>query len=285
MVEILTYGSVTSAIYALLAVGFTLIFGVARVVNLAHGAFYAFAAYFAYVCVTDFKLPIYVAFVASIIATMIFGMLVEVLIIRPMRHSHLLLIMITLAISLLVEQSLVATFTREARNIPPLVNGSVNIFGVSTTAQRVLTVVVSVVLIGMLFLFIQKTKIGLAILAISQDAEAAEYVGVPSSMVFLTVMALSSGLAACASLLGSPFLSVEPGMGLVPMVKAFTIVIVGGLGSIPGSIIAAIIIGFLETFISFEFSSAWADAAAVAAVFLTLIVRPAGLFGKRELFQ
>jgi branched-chain amino acid transport system permease protein len=285
MAEILIYGSVTSAVYALLAVGFTLIFGVARIVNLAHGAFYAFAAYFAYICVDRLGLPIYAAFAASIVATMAFGMLLEVLIIRPMRDSHLLLIMITLAISLLVEQSLVATFSREARNIPPLVTGTVEIFGVSTTAQRVLTVIASVVLISMLFLFIQKTKIGLAILAISQDAEAAEYVGVPSSRVFLTVMALSSGLAASAALLASPFLSVEPGMGLVPMVKAFTIVIVGGLGSITGSIVAAIIIGFLETFISFEFSAAWADAAAVAAVFVTLIARPAGLFGKRELFQ
>lgn len=285
MAEILVYGSVTSAIYALLAVGFTLIFGVARVVNLGHGAFYAFAAYVAYVCVGELGMSIYPAFAIAIVATICFGMLLEVLVIRPMRDSHLLLIMITLAVSLLIEQSLVAMFTREARNIPPLVNGTVEIFGVSTTAQRVLTVVVSASLIGLLFLFIQKTKMGLAILAISQDAEAAEYVGVPSSRVFLTVMAVSSGLAASAALLASPFLSVEPGMGLVPMVKAFTIVIVGGLGSIPGSIVAAIVIGFLETFISFKVSSAWADAVAVAAVFVTLIVRPAGLFGKRELFQ
>ena len=285
MAEILIYGSVTSAIYALLAVGFTLIFGVARVVNMGHGAFYVFAAYAAYICTSTLGLSIYIAFPISLAATIIFGILLEILIMRPMRDSHLLLIMITLAVSLLVEQSLVAIFSREARNIPPLVDGTVEILGVSVTAQRVLTVVVSAVLIGLLVLFIQKTKIGLAILAISQDAEAAEYVGVPSNRVFLTVMALSSGLAACAALLSSPFLSVEPGMGLVPMVKAFTIVIVGGLGSIPGSIVAAIVIGFLETFISFKISSAWADAVAVAAVFLTLIVRPAGLFGKRELFQ
>lgn len=282
--EILVYGAVSSAIYALLAVGFTLIFGVARVINLAHGAFYALAAYTTYICINWMGLNVYVAMVIAILITIVFGIAVERFLIRPMRHSHLAVLLITLTVSALVEELLAGVFSRESRSIPPLIDGSIDIAGVVVTSERALTFVCAVALIGGLILFIERTKLGAAILAISQDPEAAEYVGIPSNRIFSIVMGISAGLAAVAAVLASPFQSVEPAMGLSPMVKAFTIVIVGGLGSIPGSVVAAIALAFLETVVSFEVSSSWAELVSVAAVLIVLVVRPSGILGKRELF-
>lgn len=282
--EILIYGAVTSAVYALLAVGFTLIFGVARVINLAHGAFYALAGYTTYICVSLIGLNIYASMALAIVSTMVFGVVLERFLIRPMRHSHLAVLLVTLAISAVVEQVLAGAFSREARSIPSLVEGSINLGGVIVTSQRAVTFVCAVAIIGTLVLFIERTKLGAAILAIAQDPEAAEYVGIPSNRIFSVVMAISAGLAAVAAVLAGPFQSVEPGMGLSPMVKAFTIVIVGGLGSIPGSVVAAIAIAYVETIVSFKVSSSWAELMAVAAVFIVLIVRPSGILGKRELF-
>ncbi|SHK11402.1 branched-chain amino acid transport system permease protein [Roseomonas rosea] len=282
--EVIVLGAVTSSVYALLAVGFTLIFGVARIINLAHGAFYAVAGYAAYILINLGGWPVLPAMLAAVLITALFGVAVDRVFVRPLRHSHMAVLMITLAISMAVEQGLTVAFLGEARSLPPLIDGKVSVLGVDVAAQRLLTLLVSVVLIGALWLFIQRSRLGAAILAISQDPEAAEYVGIPAERIFALVMGLSAALAASASVLASPFLSVQPSMGLLPMVKAFCIVIIGGLGSIPGSILAACLLGFTETFVAFHISSTWSEVISVAAVFAMLALRPAGLLGKREAF-
>ena len=172
--EILIYGAVTSAIYAMLAVGFTLIFGVARVLNLAHGSFYALGAYGAYVLTSIAGLPLWLAAILSVTGVAVFGVLVEKILIRPLRYSQLGVLMITLAIALVVEQTLFLTFGSEYRNVPAFVDTKINIGGVDVAGQRLLTLVVAGVSIAVLYLFIQRTRLGSAILAISQDADAAK---------------------------------------------------------------------------------------------------------------
>lgn len=282
--EILIYGAVTSAIYAMLAVGFTLIFGVARVLNLAHGSFYALGAYGAYVLTTIVGLPLWLAALLSIAGVALFGVVVEKVLIRPLRHSQLGVLMITLAISLVVEQSLFLTFGSEYRNVPAFVDAKFDIGGVDVAGQRLLTLAVAAVAIGGLYLFIQRTRLGSAILAISQDAQAAKYMGIPSDRIFSLVMAISAALAALAGILAGPFLSVQPSMHLLPIVKAFAIVVVGGLGSIPGSILAAFMLGYAETIVAYEISTSWTEIVSVLATLLTLVLRPAGIFGKRAAF-
>jgi branched-chain amino acid transport system permease protein len=284
VLEILIFGAVTSAIYAMLAVGFTLIFGVARILNLAHGSFYALGAYGAYVLTTLFKVPLIVAAPLVVIGVALFGMVVERVLIRPMRKSQLAVLMISLAISLVVEQALFLTFGSEYRNVPSFIEQKYVIGGVDVAGQRLLTLLVSVVSIGGLYLFIQKTRLGSAILAISQDPEAAQYMGIPSDRIFGVVMAMSAGLAALAGIMAGPFLSVQPSMHLLPIVKAFAIVVVGGLGSIPGSIVAALMLGYAETLVAYGISTSWTEIVSVAATLLMLVLRPAGFFGKRAAF-
>jgi branched-chain amino acid transport system permease protein len=273
--EILIYGAVTSAIYAMLAVGFTLIFGVARVLNLAHGSFYALGAYGTYVGTGILGLPLWQAAVLAIAFVALFGVIVEKVLIRPLRYSQLGVLMITLAVSLVVEQALFLIFGSEYRNVPAFIDTKLSIGGVDVAGQRLLTLLVAVVSIGALYLFIQRTRLGSAILAISQDAEAAKYMGIPSDRIFSLVL---------AGVLAGPFLSVQPSMHLLPIVKAFAIVIVGGLGSIPGSILAALMLGYAETLVAYLVSTSWTEIVSVLATLLMLVFRPAGFFGKRAAF-
>ena len=284
MLEILIVGAVSSAIYAMLAVGFTLIFGVARILNLAHGTFYALGAYGAYFFTAHMKLPLLPAALCAIAVVAVFGVLVERVLVRPMRGSQLAMLMITLAVALVVEQGLFLTFGSEYRNVPAFVDAKFTIGGVDIAGSRLLALGVGVVLIGALWLFIQRTRLGAAILAISQDPIAAQYMGIPSDRIFAVVMAISAALAATAGVLAGPFLTVQPTMWLLPIVKAFAIVVVGGLGSIPGSILAALMLGYAETIVAYMISTSWTEIVSVLATLLTLMFRPAVIFGRRAAF-
>jgi branched-chain amino acid transport system permease protein len=284
MLQILIYGAVSSAIYAMLAVGFTLIFGVARILNLAHGAFYALGAYSAYVFTSILNLPLIVAAPLAVLVVALFGVVMERYLVRPLRSSQLAVLMITLAVSLAVEQALFIIFGSEYRNVPSFVAEKLTIGGVDISGQRLLALVAGVMVLLLLWLFIQRTRLGAAILAVSQDPEAAQYMGIPTNRIFSIVMAISAGTAALAGVLVSPFLTVQPTMGLLPMVKAFAIVIVGGLGSIPGSIIASLILGYSETIVAYLISTSWTELVSLVAVVVTLMIRPSGILGRRAAF-
>ncbi len=284
MLEILIVGAVSSAIYAMLAVGFTLIFGVARVLNLAHGSFYALGAYGAYFFTAHMKWPLLPAALAAIALVALFGVFVERVLVRPMRTSQLAVLMITLAVALVVEQAMFLTFGSEYRNVPAFVDAKFNIGGVDVAGARLLALGVGAVVIAALWLFIQHTRLGSAILAISQDPQAAQYMGIPSDRIFSLVMALSAALAALAGVMAGPFLTVQPTMWLLPIVKAFAIVVVGGLGSIPGSILAALLLGYAETIVGYTISTSWTEIVSVLATLLMLVFRPAGIFGRRAAF-
>jgi branched-chain amino acid transport system permease protein len=284
MLELLLYGGVTSAIYALLAVGFTLIFGVARIFNLGHGSFYALGAYFTYAAHAHLELPLLIAAALAVVLVAGVGVAMAKAFAGPLQRSVLAALMITLGFALLVEQILLLIFGSQVRNVPNIVAGTIQIGAANISAQRMLTLAVGVALIAGLWLFINTTRLGAAILAIAQDREAAQYQGINTGRIFTIVMALSAGLAAIAGVLASSFLTVQPDMGILPMVKAVSIVIVGGLGSIPGSILAALLLGFGETIVAFLFSTRFTELVSLAAVLLTLSLRPAGLLGKRAAF-
>lgn len=284
MVEILVYGAVISAIYAMLAIGFTLIFGVARILNLAHGSFYALGAYIVYALTVNGHMPLLVSAAVAIAFVALFGVVVERVLVRPLRRSMLAVLMITLAVSLMVEQVLLLIFGSEARNVPSMVSATLHLGGADISGQRIVALCGAVVALAGLWTFMQRTRLGTAILAVSQDAEAAQYMGIPSDRIYSIVMGVSAGIAAAAGVLVAPFQTVIPGMGLLPLVKAFAIVVVGGLGSIPGSIVGSLLLGYTETIIAFQISIEWSQIVSVAAVLITLIVRPAGFFGKRAAF-
>lgn len=282
MIEVLIYGGVTSAVYAMLAVGFTLVFGVARVLNLAHGAFYGLGAYAVYAMTSVGHWPLLPASIAAIILVGLFGYYMDIFLVKPIRKSALGVMIVTLAVSLLFEQSVHLIFGSEARNVPAFIERTFPLGGIGVSGQRMLTLVAGVVLVGGLWIYMQYSKHGSAILAISLDSMGARYMGIPADKVYATVMGVSAAMAAAAGILTAPFLSVQPNMYHLPLVKAFSIVIVGGMGSIPGSIVAAILLGYSETIVAYAISSAWTELVSLTAVLLTLIFRPTGLFGKKS---
>jgi len=282
--QIVIYGAVISSIYALLAVGFTLIFGVARILNLAHGSFYALGAYGVYTLTANAHLPLWLAAFIAVVAVGCWGALIERILVRPLRRSMLAVLLITLAVALMTEQALLLVFGSEARNVPSLIDVTYRVFGVDVSGQRLIALAGGIVGLTGLWMFLQFTRLGAAILAISQDIEAAQYMGIPADRMYSIVMGLSAALAALAGVLVAPFQSVVPSMGLLPLVKAFAIVVVGGLGSIGGSILGALLLGFSETIIAFKISIEWSQIVSVAAVLVTLVIRPAGFFGKRAAF-
>jgi len=196
----------------------------------------------------------------------------------------LAVLLITLAVALMIEQILLLIFGSEARNVPSLVDTTHHLVGVDISGQRLLALASSIIVLAGLWFFLQFTRLGSAILAVSQDAEAAQYMGIPSDRMYSIVMGVSAGMAAVAGVLVAPFQTVIPGMGLLPLVKAFAIVVVGGLGSIAGSIVGALLLGYSETIIAFKVSIEWSQIVSVAAVLVTLVLRPAGFFGKRAAF-
>ncbi|UJB66292.1 branched-chain amino acid ABC transporter permease [Acidovorax sp. YS12] len=284
MTDILVHGAVTSAIYAMLAVGFTLVFGVARILNLAHGAFYMLGAYFTYLFATLLGLPLALAALAAIAATAGLGWAVERWLIRPQRDSSMAVMMVTMAFLLVAEQVLLVTFGSEVVNVPAFADAKFSLGGADIGGQQLLTLATAVAALAVLWLLIQRTRAGAAILALSQDPLAAQYMGIPTDRVYGRVVALSAALAALAGVMAGPFLSTSPHMAMPALTKAFAIVIVGGLGSLPGSILAAILLGYAETAVAYLVSSSWTEVVSLAAVLLTLLLRPAGLRGKRAAF-
>lgn len=284
MMEILVHGAVTSAIYAVLAIGFTLVFGVARILNLAHGAFYMLGAYLTYLFAVVVQLPLFVAAVLAIGMTAGVGWAVERWLIRPQRDSTMAVMMVTLAFLLLAEQGILVTFGSEVINVPAFVETKFTIVGADIGGQQLLTLVVAVATLAALWLLIQRTRAGAAILALSQDPLAAQYMGIPIDRVYGRVVALSAAFAALAGVMAGPFLSASPHMAMPALTKAFAIVIVGGLGSLPGSIMAAVLLGYAETTVAYMVSSSWTEVVSLTAVLLTLVLRPAGLRGKRVAF-
>jgi branched-chain amino acid transport system permease protein len=284
MLDVLVYGAVSSVIYALLALGFSLVFGVARVLNLCHGSFFAIAAYTVYVATTVIGLPLWLGCLCGIVVAVAFAWVLEVVLVRPLRTNSLAVLMITLAVALLVEQVFLLVFGSQSVNVPAFFDGAATVFGVNISGQRLLMVGIGAVAIAAVWSFIHFTRFGAAILAVSQDPVAAQYVGIPADRMFAVVFAIAGGLAGLAAVLAAPFLSVAPDMYLLPMIKAFAIVIVGGMGSLGGSILAAFLLGYTETAVAFFYSSSLSELVSLVAVFLVLAFRPAGLLGKRVAF-
>lgn len=282
--EILVYGAVTSAIYALLAVGFTLVFGVARILNLAHGAFYMLGAYLTYLFATVVGLPLLAAAMLAIGCTAALGWATERWLIRPHRQVQMAVLMVTFAFLLVVEQVLLVTFGSEVINVPAFVHAKATLAGVDIGGQQLLTFAVALATLALLWLLIQRTRAGSAILALSQDPLAAQYVGIPVNHAYGAVVALAAALAALAGVMAAPFLSASPAMAMPALIKAFAVVIVGGLGSLSGSIMAAVLLGYAETAVAYWISSSWTEVVSLAAVLLTLLLRPAGLRGRRAAF-
>ncbi len=281
LTNILITTLVNAAAYAMLAVGFSLIFGVGRIINLAHTAYYMLAGFaiFALTGMAGFSAA--PAILLSIAAITIIAVLCYKTLIDPMREHETTVLIITIALALVFQELMFKFFGGQFRSVPSLAKGFFVILGVQVTRQHALTCAVLAVILGAVWLLLQKTRLGLAIRATAQDKEVANLMGMDVSSIATATAAISAALAATAGALVAPLNILEPHMWLHPLTIILAIVVLGGLGSIKGSILGAIIIALSESLVIFLVpqGSFLKGAFSLLIMIIVLLIRPEGLFG------
>ena len=277
------------SIYALIALGYTMVYGVAKLINFAHGDIIMVGAYtiFFVVQTSLFRsgLPFYLSIIPAIIACTLLGVVIERIAYKPLRNSSSISILITaIGVSLFLENLFVKVFTANARPVPSLFNqASLNIFGIRLSFQTIFTIVLTIILTIILQIFISKTKYGKMMLAVSEDYKASSLVGINVDNTMTMTFAIGSALAGVASLLYvSSYPQITPFIGSMLGIKAFTAAVVGGIGSIPGAVMGGFILGMIEVMTRAYLSSSYADAIVFLVLILVLIVKPTGILGNME---
>jgi branched-chain amino acid transport system permease protein len=278
--EVIIFGTVQGALLALLALGFSLVYGVGGVLNLAHGAFYLMTAYIIFWTIPFFGFTI--SAVIGLIAIMGIAAFTSLALIKPLQDTHIGVVLVTFALAFFFEQFVKFFGDPKTHYIVPFVPGRVDFLGITFQAQLVALVIGSLVLVTVVSLFINKTKIGKSIRAVSQDAEAASLVGINTDLVLMTSVVLSALLVGFAAILYAPGNFIAPRIGWGYLLLAFSVTIFGGMGSIPGSIIGAFIMGYATTFTDYFISPSFSELIPIVVILLMLLVRPQGLLGKEE---
>ncbi len=271
------------SIYALIALGYTMVYGIIKLINFAHGDIYMVGAYVAFFATTTFKLSFFPALIVSMVVAAIVGMTIERLAYRPLRKAPRIAILITaIGVSLLLEYGGMLLVTPQPRTFPALFQSQVYTFGnIVVNSQQVIILAISVILMVILTFVVQRTKIGKAMRAVSFDTDAARLMGIDVDRVISMTFAIGSALAAAAGMLvGVYYNSIDPLMGIMPGLKAFVAAVLGGIGVIPGAMLGGIIMGVIEAMVSGFISSTFRDAAAFAILIIILLFKPSGLLGK-----
>jgi len=278
---ILINGLVLGGTYALLAVGFALIFGVARIINLAHTSFYMMGAYFLYYFGQRIDLPLGVSILLAILVTTTLGLLTYQLFIARVREHHVTVLLITVALALAAQEAMIDRFGGQYFGIQSFISGYWDISGVKVTYQQILIMGTVAVVLLLIWILLWRTRLGIGIRASAQDAEVANLMGINVPRTLLITMGLATTLAAIAGVLVAPTLVVEPRMWTHPMVMVMAIVVLGGLGSVKGSLIAAFIMAFVETSVVYLHpeGSFLKGSVALGVMVVILLIRPEGLFG------
>lgn len=270
--------------YALLGVGLTLVFGIMKVVNFTHGELYTFGAYMVYLLVVPLGLDFFVAIAFSIIMGIMLGALLEFLLLRPIRGADIdTTMLVMIGAWIILQNAEQFTWSGIAKSIPtpfsadPLVLGTV-----SVSWNRVFVFLTAIAMIVAVNAVIQRTKLGQAMRATFQDRDTAMLMGVNINLIYMATFAIGSGLAATAGALLGPVFVVTPTMGNLAALKAFAIVIMGGLGNFWGAAIGGFILAFVEEFGAGYISSGYRDAMGFLLIILVLMYRPTGLFSQKE---
>jgi branched-chain amino acid transport system permease protein len=272
---------VTGGVYALLAIGFSLIFGNARIINMAHTAFFMVAAYGMWYFIRQLGLGIVASIVITVPAVTILGLLSYWFLINRIREHHAAVLLMTVALALVFQEIFLGIFASQYRSIPYLISGYSEILGVRVLNQHLLSLGIVVAVIVVVWLVLTRTKLGIAIRATAQDAEIANLTGISVPRTLLITMGIATALAAVAAVVVAPLWAVYPYMWNEPLVIVLVVVVLGGLGSTKGSIIGAFIVALVEvTVATLMPSGAYLKMMfAMLVMIIVLVVRPGGLFG------
>ena len=277
-------GLILGGAYALISVGMTMIFGIMNISNFAHGTIYMLGGYCVYFFSMAFGVPFFLAVALSILAVGLAGIAMERIVFKPVYGGPVLNdLLISLGLAVFLENGALLLWGSTSLSVKtPYTDVIIRIFSASVTLQRIIVLMASIVLIGALYGFLNSTRFGKAIVATSQNPRGAALVGVDLSRVYMATMAISSGLAGAAGALLAPIFYVFPTMGSTPLLKAFVIVVLGGMGNVQGAVVGGFLVGIAESLGGAYISSAYKNVFAFIILIGVLLIRPQGLFGRSE---
>jgi branched-chain amino acid transport system permease protein len=279
--DILVTGLVNGSAYALLAIGFSLVFGVARIVNIAHTAFYMLAAYALYALLLMGGVGPLLSGILAVASVTLLSLICYRLVIEPVRQHESAVLIATIALALIFQELMLRIFGGSYLGIPSVVEGGVVFLGIGIPWQRLIILVVAAAMLAGTWILLHRTRVGLAIRATANDLEVANLMGMDVKRVAMLTVAISVALAAIAGVSVAPVFVVDPFMWLSPLVTVLSIVVLGGLGSIQGSVIGALVIGYVEAITVFALPQGafLKGAMSLSIMVIVLLVRPEGLFG------
>ena len=284
LIQTLISGLRLGSIYALMALGYTMVYGIAKMLNFAHGDIIMVGAYAVISTVSLAQLPGVVGVAVSVVVCVFLGVTIEFLAYRPLRKAPSLAVLITaIGVSYLLQSLALLVFKSEPKAFPTIIEiPSLTFGGVVVDGMTLLTLAVTAVIMISLSLFINKTKLGKAMRAVSEDKDAAELMGISVNRTITMTFAIGSALAAVASVFyGATYTYIKPTTGSIPGIKAFTAAVFGGIGSIPGAMLGGIMLGIIEQLSQRYISTLWTNAIVFGVLVLVLVVKPTGLLGKK----
>jgi branched-chain amino acid transport system permease protein len=273
-------GMTSALVYILMALGFTVIFGIMRVVNFAHGELYMVASFLVLVMAGSLGWNYYLVVVLAAVAVGLFGALLERVLFRPFVGRELNGMIMAIAVSITLQAAAFIVFGTDEHSVPRPITGVIQFGDVIVPRDRLAVAAIALVILGVFYLFMRYTKAGLAMRAVVQDEEIASIHGVRPKRIHPLAFGLGAMLAGFAGALMAPIYTVYPYVGGQPMLKAFIVVILGGLGSIPGAVLGGIVLGLTESVFATLINTTVATMVSFAIVVLILLVKPTGLLGR-----
>jgi len=288
--EILNFlfnGTLNGAVFSLIALGYSLVYGVGHIMNLAHGAYFMMTGYFLLWFLKFMPgIPLLNVLLVLTFITIIGG-LTYILLIKPLQDTNVGVVLVTFGLAFLLEQIalIISGTTSYAINDYMMVSGTTEVVGYSMINQFIFLIFISIFIVSAFALFINKSKLGKSIRAVSQDREAATLMGINANRILLITVMISAFLASIAAVLYLPAAALNgPSMGWTFLTNSFAVVILGGMGSLVGSVVGAYIVGFLTSYTNLFIPNgpAWAHLVPIIVIVIMLLIRPQGLFGKKE---
>ena len=282
-IQTLISGLSLGSIYALIALGYTMVYGIAKMLNFAHGDIIMIGAYAGILAVLNAGMPPVLAVLICIVVCTLLGVIIERFAYKPLRQASPLSVLITaIGVSYFLQNIALIAFGSQQKAFPSLITlPTITIGSISVDGITILTLAVTAVIMVVLTFFINCTRLGKAMRAVSEDKGAAELMGISVNRTITMTFAIGSALAAFASIFyGMTYVYIKPTTGAMPGIKAFTAAVFGGIGSIPGAMLGGIMLGLIEQFSKTYISTLWADAIVFGVLVVVLVVKPTGLLGK-----
>ncbi|MDE3840020.1 branched-chain amino acid ABC transporter permease [Bacillus methanolicus] len=283
-IQQLVNGISLGSIYALIALGYTMVYGIVKLINFAHGDIFMIGAFVGFYSITILELGFFPSLILAMVVCSIFGVLIERIAYKPLRNATRIAALITaIGVSLFLEYGTIYLRGAQPEAYPGdvLPTKKLDFLGISINSQSLFILGVSVFLMILLQFIVHKTKIGKAMRAVSHDADAARLMGINVDKTISATFAIGSALAGAAGVIfGTYYVKIEPLMGIIPGLKAFVAAVLGGIGIIPGAMVGGLVLGIVEAFVSATGYSLWRDGVAFVVLILILIFRPSGIFGK-----